>query len=363
MITRRLIALCLFAASTCSLANTRLQVEGHGTTVDQARQNGFRLAIEQIVGQVIVSDQEVKGDQLSKDWIGGYSAGYVDHYEILETRQEGNEIVVKMNVSVSDSKIAKRMLSSGNTNLIVAGEQLQAQLDTQLEQRDRGDQLIAEVLNSYPYNAYVVNSGQTEINIGQRREVYVDVPYELHWSSFWLEALDEALGVIAADSKSCNSWLVKQDNKIRLSAGSGLIGRITDTPCGQEASMRVAYKKPGNWMSETHSYYFYDLQTLEVINGQIQTPVGRQHVGLRVDLKDAGGRVLDSRCAKIDTSLFVSYTEPQFEVVHWNDQARNLRPVINGDASVYGVLRIHLKTKDLISDVARVSLTVEKTCS
>ena len=84
---------------------------------------------------------------------------------------------------------------------------------------------------------------------------------------------------------------------------------------------------------------------------------------LRVDLKDAGGRVLDSRCAHIDTSLFVNYTEPQFEVVHWNDRARNLRPVINGDASVYGVLRIHLKTKDLVSDVARISLAVEKTCS
>lgn len=359
MKARRLIALCLFAASTCSLANTRLQVEGHGTTVDQARQNGFRLAIEQAVGQVIVSDQEVKGDQLTKDWIGGYSAGYVDQYEVLETRQEGHEIVVKMNVLVSDSKIAKRMLSSGNKNLIIAGEQLQAQLDTQLEQRDRGDRLIAEVLSSYPYNAYVVNSGQTEVTIGQRREVYVDVPYELHWSRFWLEALDEALGVIAVDSKSCNSWLVRQDNKIKLNAGS----RTKDSPCGQEASMRVAYKKPGAWMSETHSYYFYDHQTLEVINGQIQTPAGRQHIGLRVDLKDAGGRVLDSRCARIDTSLFVNYTEPQFEVVHWNDQSRNLRPVINGDASVYGVLRINLKTKELISDVARISLTVEKTCS
>jgi hypothetical protein len=188
------------------------------------------------------------------------------------------------------------------------------------------------------------------------------VPYEIHWSRFWLEAFNETLGVIAVDNKGCNSWFVKQDNKIRLSAGSGLLGRSRDTPCGQEADMRVSYKRSGSWFGETRSYYFHDRQTLEVINGQIQTPVGRQHIGLRVDLKDAGGDVLDSRCARIDTSLFVTYTESQLEVVHWNDQQRNLRPVVNGDASVYGVLRVHLHNKELIGNISKVSLTVEKTC-
>jgi hypothetical protein len=348
--------------STWVYAGTRVQVEGHGSTVEQARLNGFRNAIEQVVGQVIISDQEVRGDQLTKDWIGSYSAGYVDDYEVLETRRVDNEYVLKMNVAVASSKIAQRMMSSGNKSLIVEGQRLQAQIDTQLDQRERGDRLVAEVLDSYPYNAYVVNSGQTDIGIGNRREVYFDVPYEIHWSRFWLEALNETLSVIAVDSKSCNSWFVKQDDKIRLSTGSGLLGRLRDTPCGQEADMRVSYKRSGAWLGETRSYYFYDRQTLEVVNGQIQTPVGRQHIGLRVDLKDAGGNVVDSRCARIDTSLFVSYTDPQLEVVHWNDRQRNLRPVINGNASVYGVLRVHLHNKELIGNVNKVTLTVEKTC-
>ena len=363
MTLRYIIALVLLLFSSIAYAITRVTVEGHGSTVDLAKQNGFRSAIEQTVGQVIVSDQEVSGDRLVKDWIGGYSAGYVDDYEILETRQEGSEIVLKMHVSVASSKIAQRMMSSGNKSLMIEGQRLQAQIDTQLDQRERGDRLVAEVLDSYPYNAYVVNSGQTEIGLGLRREVYFDVPYEIHWSRFWLEALNETLGVIAVDSKSCNSWFVKQDDKIRLSAGSGLLGRLRDTPCGQEADMRVSYKRSGAWFGETRSYYFYDRQTLEVVNGQIQTPVGRQHIGLRVDLKDAGGIVVDSRCARIDTSLFVSYTESRLEVVHWNDANRNLRPVINGNASVYGVLRVHLHNKELIGNVNKVTLTVEKTCT
>jgi hypothetical protein len=233
-------------------------------------------------------------------------------------------------------------MSSGNKSLIIEGQRLQAQIDTQLDQRNRGDQLIAEVLNSYPHNAYVVNSGQTEIGIGRQREVYLDVPYEIHWSKFWIEGFSEALNAISVDNKTCNSWFVKQDNKIVLSAQSGLLGRQRDTPCGQEADLRVDYKTQGDWMSNMHSYYFYDRRTLEVINGQLRSPIGRQHIGLRVDLKDAGGQVVDSRCAKIDTSLFIRYTESQLEVVHWNEGNKNIRPVIDGNASVYGILRVHL---------------------
>lgn len=342
---------------------TRLQVEGRGASLALAKQDAFRTAIEQVVGQVIVADQEVRGDKLTKNFISGYSAGYIDNYEILESRQSENSWYLKMNVSVASSKIAKRMLSSGNQSLMIEGQRLQAQLDTMLEQRDKGDQLISEVLGSYPYNAYVINSGQTELDIGPHRGSYIDIPYELHWSKFWLEALNEALGIVAVDSKTCNNWLVDQDSNLKLSAGSGLLGRFTDTPCGQEANMRVSYKKSDAWLAQTSSYYFYDKQTLEVINNQIQTPVGRQHVGLRVDLKDAGGSVLDSRCAKIDTSLFVSYTEPQFEVVHWNDVNRNLRPNINGEASVYGVLRVHLANKNIVGDISKITLTIEKTCT
>ena len=356
------VALGLLLVSTVAYASNRVQVEGHGRTKKEAQQDACDTAIKQVVGQVIISDQEVKGDQLTKDFIGSYSAGYCLYSEVLETRHETDKVVVKMNVAVESSKIAQRMLSSGDKSMIVAGEHLQMLIDSQLDQRNRGDQLIAEVLTSYPYNAYVVNSGQTEIGLGIRREVYIDVPYEIHWSKFWLEGFNEALNAIAFDSKSCNNWVVKQDNKIGLSSQSGLLGRLQDTPCGQEADMRVSYKKSGEWFGNTRSYYFYDRQTLAVIKDQIQTPVGRQHIGLKVDLKDSGGQVVDSRCAKIDTSLFVSYTEPKFEVVHWNEASKNLRPVVNGDASVYGVLRVHLYNKNVIGDVAKVNLTVEKTC-
>jgi hypothetical protein len=267
-----------------------------------------------------------------------------------------------MNVAVASSKIAQRMLSSGNKSMMINGQRLQAQIETQLDQRSRGDLLIAEVLGSYPYNAYVVNSGQTELTFGVRRQVYIDIPYEIRWSKFWLDALNETLGVIAVDSKSCNSYFVKQDSKIRLSPTRGLVSKMTDTPCGQEADLRVSYKNSSDWFARVNSYYFYDRRTLEVVNNEIQTPQGRQHIGLQVNLLDAGGNVVDSRCERIDTSAFIGYTEPLLEVVHWNERKRNLRPYINGQASIAGVLKVPVRATESVDELARVILTVEKTC-
>ena len=350
------LALGLLLVSTTAYAGTRVQVEGHGSSEAEAKQDAFDSAITQIVGQVIVSDREVQRDQLVKDFIGGYSAGYVEDFKILETRRDHDGITVKMSVSVASSKIAQRMLSRGYQVTLVNGPQLQAQLESQLAQRERGDQLLSNVLSSYPYNAFVIKADRTELVIGARRQVTINVPYEISWSRFWLDALDETLGLIAVDSKTCGSFWIRQDNILRVSPRPGLFTQMTDTPCGQEADLRVKNNK-------TVSYYFHDKKTLELVNHLLQSPIGRQHIGLRVNIRDAGGAVVDSGCVRVDAASFLGYTEPTNEVVHWNDRSRNLRPYIDGQGKYRDVLKMNITSTGEIDEIAKVDLTIEKTCT
>lgn len=350
------LALGLLLVSTTAYAGTRVQVEGHGFTEAEAKQAALDSAITQVVGQVIVSDREVQGDRLVKDFIGGYSAGYVEDFNILETRRDHDRITVKMSVSVASSKIAQRMLSRGYQVTLVNGPQLQAQLESQLAQRERGDQLLSNVLSSYPYNAFVIKADRTELVIGARRQVTINVPYEISWSRFWLDALDETLGLIAVDSKTCSSFWIRQDNKLRISPRPGLSTQMTDTPCGQEADLRVKNNR-------TVSYYFHDKKTLELVNHLLQSPIGRQHIGLRVNIRDAGGAVVDSGCVRVDAASFLGYTEPTNEVVHWNDRSRNLRPYIDGQGTYRDVLKMNITSTGEIDEVAKIDLTIEKTCT
>jgi hypothetical protein len=325
-----------------------VQVESTGSSLEEAKQRGFRSAVEQVVGVVVITDTESSGDQLVKDFIGSYSAGFVDDYQLLETQEVDNKYKIKMSVTVASSKIAQRMLNSGSKSMIVFGERLQAQIDSQLDQRARGDRLIAEVLSSYPYNAYVPEfSWRSEIS--NTRNPSIVIRYDITMSKTWLDALDEALDLVAVDSSKCGKWTMMVAKAINNDRYAGAeVKRLTS--CGSDSDITVA----------NHGYYFADDVTLNMINQQIQSPLGQQHIGLIIEFLDAGGIVLDSRCARINTERFISYRTPK-GTVNWNNMRSTQRPKINQD-NVYGEL-VYKDDQRIMGDLARIKLNVQQTCT
>jgi hypothetical protein len=343
----------------------KVTVEGHGDTLESAKKNAFRLAVEQAVGVVNVSDQEVSGDRLTKDVIGNYSAGYVRGYKILESHQFDNgRYAVTMTVDVASSKIAERMMSRGETSEIVDGDQAQAQLETQIEQRQRGDQLISQVLSSYPQNAYVVNNGNAEFKISNNRNRFVEIPFELEMSGQWLEALDETLRTVARDDKSCNLLTMVSMDVLKTSRTNGnQVKQLANNVCGAAPDMRVFYKRPGDYFPKSYSYYFNDLTTLNEINSVLQPGLGAQRIGLRVDLLDAGGNVVDTRCADVNTEAFIKYNDPNTGVINLNNERYNRRPDIVGQNKIRGVLNVDLARPSVLGEVAKIKLNVQNTCT
>lgn len=340
--------------------SVRVEVDGHGRTFDDAKRNGFRSAIEQAVGSFLLSDIEVNGDRVTKDFIGDYSAGYIDNYEVISSeRSADGEYLLHMNVAVASSKIAQRMIASGNQQLINNGHQLQTQIETQIDQRNRGDAVISEVLSSYPEKSFIVNNGHTEFKIDRLRTSYVEIPYQLEMSQLWLESLDEALATISENNTSCSTLTMALTDSIKR----GRVGRATrqlaDKPCGGAADMRVFFKKSGDIFPTAHSYYFYDSKTLHTINSQIQPPRGEQHIGLEVELLDAGGNIIDSKCTKVNTDTFIKYSEPNAPSHELTYRNSDFRPDIVGQNKINGTLKLNVSD---FSDLSRIKLTVQKTC-
>jgi hypothetical protein len=349
---------------TVQSATVSVTVEADGQTIDEARHVGFKTAIEQVVGVVLISEQEVQGDRLTKDFIGNYSSGYVDDYEIIESYQDQhNRWHVKMNVQVASSKIAQRMLANAKNDRMIDGPRIAAQIESQLDQRRDGDQLIATVLNTYPENAYIINNGQTEFKISRLRKPYMEIDYRISMSKFWVEALNEALDLVAVNSKHCNSMtgaLVKAIN--RSGTNSLKVKAMANDLCGSEPDIRVEHKASGAWMSSIDNYYFADQQTFYMINREFQSRIGRDHLGLRVDLIDAGGNSLDSGCFKIDQAYFIGYEQPR-GVYNLNSKKINMRPFVGGLHNIAGKLQVGIPDNIPLDDIARVRLSIQKTCN
>jgi hypothetical protein len=351
----KLVGLLLMIVSICSYADSiktggdhprvTVTVIGRGATEDDARRNGFRSAVELAAGNVIVSDTETSGDRLILDRTGSYSSGYVDDYRVLETSRDSIGFMVKMSVTVASSRIAERMQARGEHSEIINGDRIQTQMETEFEQRNKGDQLVAQILDSYPHHAFLVNAGQSEFKISNRRAPYVEIPFAVEMNPAWLTAFDEALSLVAKKNTSCNTLS-------RMLVGVIQNKKITNRmECGKTPDLRV-----GN-----NNYYFYDQETLRVINAELQPTVGYQRIALHVDIQDAGGEIIDHRCTDVNTETFIRYNEPP-GIVNNNDRDMILRPEIFGNRKIVGALNIDLTNTRDIGEASKIKITVGKTC-
>ena len=332
-----------------------IEKQCEGYSVEEAKRSCFSSAIEQVVGQIIVSDLEVNGDRITKDNVAQYSAGYIDDYVIQKQQQDDHGWWhLKMSITIASSKISQRKMSRGERVDIVDGIKARDQIESQLEQRVNGDALIGQMLSSYPENAYVINSGNAEFKVDNLRQAYVDVPYSITMSRPWVEALNEALDVVAVNTAKCN--------KLTMAVAQGINRANTKLGkdiCGSEPDVRIAVKS--GFFGSTEGYYFPDLGTLQMINNELRTE-GQQHIGLRVDLLDAGGNILDSRCARINNERFIRYERPA-GTYNLRDRYTNSRPSIFGQENVYGRIRVGVRTTQQLEDLAKIKLNVQRTCT
>ena len=100
-----------------------------------------------------------------------------------------------------------------------------------------------------------------------------------------------------------------------------------------------------------------------MINEKIKPKLGQQRVGLRVDLTDAGGLTLDSRCTEINTELFFKHNDPNLPIMSSREERMYSRPDIVGQNKLNGVLNINVANLAQVGDLAKVRLTIQPSCS
>jgi hypothetical protein len=178
-------------------ASTREQVyyivvAGDGRTVTEARNNGFRLAVESALGSVISSETEVVNGRIVRDEIISYAAGFVERFELVETTTTANGYTVAMKVWIRRSALANRLLNRSEQSGQVNGAQASVQIQTLGQERATGDRLLQTVLNDFPKRAFDIELKPTEV-LHQNRTAYMEVNFQLGWNADYLRSLWTAL--------------------------------------------------------------------------------------------------------------------------------------------------------------------------
>jgi hypothetical protein len=122
-----------------------IEVAGVGPTETQARNNGFRLAVEQALGSLIASETEAQNGRIRRDEIISYAAGFINKFEIVDTKSTSRGIQVTMRVWVERSALADRLLSQSRADGTIDGPRATYKLDTLNQERRTGDAVVQQV--------------------------------------------------------------------------------------------------------------------------------------------------------------------------------------------------------------------------
>ena len=181
-----------------------IEVVGYGNTLEQARQNGFRLAVEEAIGSLVSSEAEVQNGQLVRDEIINYSAGYVSKFELVKTEIGPQVSKIAMKVWIKRSALADRLLNESKNSGEVEGATAAVSFQTILQERQTGDRLLQSVLNDYPRRAFDIRIGNTQVNFTNQRSAQLQIPVMINFSRHYLNSFWAALEAIQ-NSKGCMS--------------------------------------------------------------------------------------------------------------------------------------------------------------
>jgi len=170
-----------------------IEVAGEGRTSQEARDNGFRIAVEQAIGSLIASESEAQNGRLARDEIINYSAGYVTRFEILKTEPTDTGSRVIMKVWVKRSALANRLLNESRKEGEVEGATAAVSFQSIAQERQTGDRLLTAVLNDYPRRAFDIKTGKTQVTFTNQRTAQLQIPITVSWSSHYLDSLWAAL--------------------------------------------------------------------------------------------------------------------------------------------------------------------------
>lgn len=196
-----------------------LRVKAAGRDEQDARDQAFRLAVNQAIGSLTLSETQVRNGELQRHEIINYSSGYIHDFKILDRYNDGRDMVIEIDVWVRKSQIADRLLNKSADAGSVEGGRISQQIESLQHQRATGDRVLATVLADFPTRAFDVAIEPTQVVFDRNRQGILKVPFHVRWNSQYIASLSEAVTVINQRGDCGRSWLKKCRHTAVVHAG------------------------------------------------------------------------------------------------------------------------------------------------
>jgi hypothetical protein len=305
----------------------KITVQGRGATESQAKSEAFKLAVEQAVGSLVLTESVVVNQDVARREIIEYSSGYVHRYEEVLRFRQNNELVIQYDIWVKRSRIADRLLVQAKSTKDIDGATVQSQLDSIKYERHQGQRVLESVLNDYPHRAYDVKNQRMDVKHNSAYHSVIGVTFDLDLSPVYLRSLWEAM---QATSQNPQAGACR----------SNCYHDFTVTVQGRHD--RVLFNR---WQQ---SFGFNDAAKQQLFYNRLL----ESRPSILVKVLDAAGHTIEQKCyfySELDG--IVNHTYPKYRFVTFNNNSAT----IDGTVTLTGKLELNIPN---INRVRTVDLSV-----
>ena len=215
-----------------------IKVEATAPDFEQARQQAFRLAVEQAVGTVVLNETEMRNNRIGREDIINYSSGVVDRYNIVERVDQGRSVRVVMEVWVAHNAIANRLLNNSATSGQINGDRVAVQIGSLVQQRQGADQVLNTVMQDYPARAFDLRLQPVKVDFDSNRQAHLLVPFRISWNKKFIQAMQDTLHAINQYPR-CNPGL----------------NSCASAPASIVLDINLVADNPGAWFNDDQAWH------------------------------------------------------------------------------------------------------------
>lgn len=172
-----------------------VQVESTGATEQDARTQGFKLAIDDAIGSLVLSETNLRNKTLQSNDFVNYSSGYIHDFKYVSKYKSPDGITLVMDVWVKHSKVSERIATDSKDKANLQGGKMAVTINSIQEQNKSGDAVVKALLKDFPHKAWDVNITAINYNVA-RRDVILEVDFQVGWKPKFVDALDETVQIL-----------------------------------------------------------------------------------------------------------------------------------------------------------------------
>lgn len=191
-------------ASQAEKASLSIQSTGIGISQEKAVANAVTNAIQQAVGQYVQAETIVANNDIIKDELLSYSAGYVESYNVVQQSVDNDGLHhVEILAIVQSSQLLEKLNALNIAVRRIDGASLAVKSDTQRTMQEQGANLLAGIWEQYPSAAYQIKIDQVDSKASATSSemTTLTIKGSIQIDGQFIQHLEEILGQVDIEKK------------------------------------------------------------------------------------------------------------------------------------------------------------------